>query len=148
MYDQTRYWLTPNGEVIPVLDTHDRTVQEIAGLNRDEALQHGWIRAIQVDQFGDFWWFETANAFDGRTFELIEAFVVSPDNPHRGDEVAASISTNEPTNVSFPVRWLDLEDWPFEEAAARSFQRERRRKGGRRWYELRGAPRRRGRSRG
>ena len=145
MYDQTRYWITPDGELIDVPDVHGRVSQRVAGLSREDALKRGWIRVIRDDRFGAYWYFEIQNAYDGRALELIGEFVLSPENQLTGDAVAASISTYEPRTGSFPVEWKDIEDMSFVEAAEKSFQRESRRPEGYRWYELRGDLRRAGR---
>lgn len=136
-----KIWITPDGEVIPVRGEHQAVSKKVAGIDKDEAIRRGWIRAIQVPRFGDFWWFETQNAFDGRTLAIIEAFTLSPDNVHRGDAVAAGISTVEPERASFPIEWKDLEEGSFQEAAEKAFRKELHRKVGYRWYELRGRPR-------
>ncbi len=142
MYDQMRYWITPDGELIDVPDSHRRASKRLAGLSAEDALKHGWIRVIRDDRFGGYWYFEIQNAYDDETLALIEKFVMSPENQQTGEDVAASISTIKPKAMYFPVEWKDLEDSSFREAAAKSFRRELRRREGYRWYELRGNPRR------
>lgn len=145
MYENVRYWITPDGELIDVPDDHQRLLKRLTGLSKDEALKSGWIRVIRDDNFGAYWYFEIQSPHDGQALELIGEFVLSPENQLTGDPIAASISTIEPTtgSGSFPVEWKDLEDMPFVEAAEKSFHRELHRPKGYKWYELRGNARRR-----
>lgn len=142
MYDQMRYWITPDGELIDVPVAHHHVSKERARLSVVDALKHGWIRVIRDDRFGGYWYFEIQNAYDDETLALIEDFVMSPENQQTGEDVAASISTIEPEKMYFPIEWKDLEDSSFREAAANSFRRELQRREGYRWHELKGNPRR------
>lgn len=142
MYDLMRYWITPDGELIDVQDSHDRVSKRLAGISALDALKHGWIRVIRDPSFSGYWYFEIQNAQDDETLALIEDFVMSPENHQTDEDVAASISTIEPVKMHFPIEWKDLEDSSFREAAETSFRRELRRKEGYRWHELRGSPKR------
>jgi hypothetical protein len=143
MFDKLRYWITPNGELVDVPDSHERVLMRLAGLSKEDAFRDGWIRVIRDDKFSRYWYFEIQNPYDNETLELIEGFIVSPENKQTGEDVAASISILEPKKMSFPIYWKDLEDYSFVEAAEKSFRREVSRKEGYRWYELGRNPKRR-----
>ena len=140
-----RYWIAPDGELIEVPDDHQRVLKKLTGLSKEDALRDGWIRVIRDDQFSKYWYFEIQSADDDGSLDLIEDFIMSPENKQTKVDVAASISVLEPKAMSFPVYWKDLEDMSFEEAAATSFRREYRRPEGYKWYELQRNPRRRAR---
>lgn len=144
VYDELRYWITPDGELIEVPDDHQRLLKKLTGLKKETALKRGWIRVIRDPKFSDYWYFEIQSA-SSDALELIEDFLLSPENKQTGDDVAASISVIEPKAMSFPIEWKDLEEMSFGEAAEKSFLREYRRPEGYRWYELRRNPRRRSR---